>query len=89
MDRRKLLGYVMRQETRRAIEANKKARKALRSVLENELGPRLQAIYLAEAATELGINLEALAEIRAIVDGNVDLPDDVIERLERIFESAN
>ena len=66
---RKIDGNVMRQEAQRAIEANRKAREALRKVLENECGPRLTALYLAKAADRLGENLDALMEIERITRG--------------------
>lgn len=66
---RKLDGSAMRQEVRKAVAANRKAREALRRILENECGPRLTALYLANAATQLGENLDALQEIERIIGG--------------------
>lgn len=76
----------MRQEVRRAVTAEKEVREALRSILNDNVGPRLQALYLAEAAVQLGTIQEALTEIHAIVAHNMDISDDdLLEKLERMF----
>jgi len=86
VDRRKLLGYIMRQQVERAISANKVARKRLREILENNTGPQLRALHLAQVGNELGANLDALREMQLIVNGNLpDIPDDVMERIELLL----
>ncbi len=64
---RKVGGYIFRQELARAIRANRSARLALGRILE-EPGPRLTALYLAQAARELAENFDALMEMRQILD---------------------
>ena len=84
--RRELFGYIMRRETNRAIEAERDARKSLRSILENNAGPRMQALYLADAAIKLGTIQEALSEIREIINGNLpDIPEELFERIEELL----
>jgi hypothetical protein len=87
--RRELFGYIMRQEIARAVAAEKRTREALRNVLRDGAGPRLQALYIADAATELGAIQEALTVIRDIVVGNLPeiSEEELAERLERLLQS--
>ena len=85
-DRRQLLGYIMRQQVKRAITANGVARKKLREILQNNAGPQLRALYLAQVGNELGSNLDALRQMELIVNGNLpDIPEDVMERIESLL----
>ena len=85
-DRRQLLGYIMRQQVKRAIIANGMARKKLREILQNNAGPQLRALYLAQVGNEFGANLDALREMQLIVNGNLpDIPDDVMDEIESLL----
>jgi len=87
--RRELLGYIMRQQVERAISANGVARRKLREILENNTGPQLRALHLAQVGNELGANLDALREMQLIVNGNLpDIPEDVMARIESLLVGA-
>jgi len=84
--RRELLGYIMRQQVKRAITTNGIARRKLRQILENDIGPQLRALYLAQVGNELGANLDALREMQLIVNGNLPvIPDDVMDEIESLL----
>ena len=84
--RRELLGYIMRQQVERAITTNGIARRKLRQILENDIGPQLRALYLAQVGNELGANLDALREMQLIVNGNLPvIPDDVMNEIESLL----
>ena len=86
VDRRKLLGYIMGQQVSLALDANRKARAKLRQVLENDIGPQLRYLYLAQAGNELGRTQDALQEMQLIVNGNLpDVPEDILERIESLL----
>jgi len=86
VDRRKLLGYIMGQQVNLALDANRRARAKLRQVLENDIGPQLRYLYLAQAGNELGRTQDALQEMQLIVNGHLpDIPEDVLERIESLL----
>lgn len=80
----------MGQEVQRAIAANKEARDGLRKILNGDVGPRLQALYLAQAAMHLLTNFEALVEIRDIVNGNLSdiSEEELLEHVRTLLENS-
>ncbi len=66
MTRRKVNGYMWRQELARARQANKTARRALQKIIDERPSPALTAIYITEAALALGLNFEALQALEQI-----------------------
>jgi len=82
VNRRELLGYIMNQLVSRTLEANKRARRKLQCILENDAGPQLRYMYLAQAGNELGKAQDALQEMQMIVAGHLpNIPDNVVERI--------
>lgn len=70
---RKIGGYIWRQEVARAQMANKRARAALRRIVDERPGPQLTALLLSKAALALAENLDALQELERII-GNKKAP---------------
>ena len=66
MTTRKINGYAMSYEITRAMNANKIARSAIKSILNDDPSILMRNTLLAKAATALAENLEALLAIREI-----------------------
>lgn len=66
MTNRKINGYAMNYEITRAMNANKIARAAIKSIINDEPSILMRNTLLAKAATALAENLEALQTIREI-----------------------
>lgn len=67
--KRRVGGYIFRQELNRARRANARAREALRQIVDDRPGPQVLALLLSRAALALGENLDALQEMERIVQG--------------------
>ncbi len=66
MTTRKINGYAMGYEINRAMNANKIARAAIKSIVNDDPSILMRNSLLAKAATALAENLEALLTIREI-----------------------
>jgi hypothetical protein len=56
----------------RATNANRKAREALRRILEEQPGPQSLALFIAKAAQALSENLDAIHELGKIIDTSTE-----------------
>jgi hypothetical protein len=60
-------GYIWREEVQRARVANRRAREFIRRLLDDrQIGPTVQAVYLAQIAIELGVIEEVISDIDKI-----------------------
>jgi len=74
--KRKVGGYIFRQELNRARRANAAAREALRQIVDDRPGSQVLALLLTRAAIALGENLDALQEVERIArEGEKAVPD--------------
>ena len=62
----KLGGYFWRQDIKVAVKANGQVRECLRCLLEDMPAPVLAATYIAKAACQLSVQLDALHDLERI-----------------------
>ena len=72
--RRKVGGYIWKDEVHKALRANEAARKAVGQILDGDPGPARQALLLALVASHLGDNLESLRKLQEISNGKETTP---------------
>lgn len=72
--RRKIGGYIWKDELHKALRANEAARRAVGQILDGEPGSARRALLLALIAQHLGDNLESLRKLQEIANGKETTP---------------